>query len=89
MAKNPTGPIKLDRKVPIPPHGGGHGGRYLKYPWDTMQVGDSFFVAGASARSSIPTSARSYGRGRGIKFNCTLRTVTERGVKGVRIWRVE
>lgn len=59
-----------------------------KYPFDKMGVGDSFFVAGAVGkdRDTLRSSASSRGKRHGMKF--TTRTVTEDGVKGVRIWRV-
>lgn len=67
--------IKIDKNVPIPPAGQG---RPRKYPFDEMDVGDSFF---SGSIASVESSA--YSRNDGKKF--VLRKV--RG--GVRVWRVE
>lgn len=74
-------PIKIDKNVPMPPK---PASRHI-YPWDAMEVGDSFFAPDPKGEL---VRAQSYpeGKKRGVKF--ASRTVTENGVKGVRIWRV-
>ena len=67
--------IKIDKNVPMPSAG--------KYPFGDMDVGDSFFVAGKTAAQMGGTMHFRKPK----KF--TTRTVTENGVKGIRIWRVE
>ena len=61
-------------------------GAPAKYPWRAMDVGDSFFVPGNKA-SAMTSAAAMTARRLGCKY--TTRTVTENGVKGVRVWRVE
>jgi hypothetical protein len=65
--------IKVDKDIPIPP-------RRLKYPWSTMEVGDSFFVPGKNSQSfgnTVQHARRTTGR-----------TFTARKVEGgLRIWR--
>lgn len=68
--------IKIDKGIPLPPRGGRQ-----RYPWQEMEVGDSFFVEGASVRS-LSAAAAQVGRRSGRKFS--LRTVEG----GVRCWRV-
>ena len=51
----------------------------------TFEVGDSFFRP--VEPRTVAGSAKSYGIRHGKKF--TTRAVTENGVKGVRVWRVE
>jgi len=64
----------------------------LKYPFDRMKVGDSFFAPGqvtarkgTAGQGAAHSAAKAYGRAHGLKF--TGKTVVENGVKGVRIWR--
>lgn len=76
--------FKIEKGVPIPPGGGRP---TAPYPFDKMEVGDSFFTAGEKAQSRISNSAKNYATKKGVKF--TTRTVTEGGVKGARIWRIE
>lgn len=59
-------------------------GRPPKYPFETMEVGDSFFAEGESLPSSRAYLASSqYAMRHGLKFSGRT---TERGV---RIWRVK
>jgi hypothetical protein len=81
--------VKIDKDVPvIQPRQ-----TSSLYPWATMGVGDSFFVATSETESSakfqsrISAAACSYQRNHGQKF--TTRCITESGVAGVRVWRVE
>lgn len=59
----------------------GSGGNNRKYPWNEMEIGDSFFVPGANARQFGTTSQASKRTGK--RF--TMRTVEG----GVRVWRIE
>jgi hypothetical protein len=69
--------IEIDKSIKLPP-------ARMKYPWTAMGVGDSFFVPGKNTSSTRicnpPTLTE-----QGWKF--AMRTVTEDGVKGVRVWR--
>ena len=74
--------VKIDKGVPMPP-----AFHYLrrKYPLADMEVGDSFFTAGAKTNffGSYTSRHKKFGK----KF--TTRAVVEDGVTGVRVWRVE
>lgn len=67
--------LKIDKNVPLPPI------QTIKYPFPFMEVGDSFFAPGKDS-SFFGTYVTKYP---GRKF--TTRVVTEKLVKGVRIWR--
>lgn len=54
-----------------------------KYPFEEMDIGDSFFVTDASV-ALIHANARRYAP---MRFTC--RTVFEGDVKGIRVWRIE
>lgn len=73
--------IKIDKNVPVPSGKRGP----AAYPWDDMQPGDSFFVPGKTPKTlggAVVTP-----KNRGMKIR--TRSVTENGVAGVRIWRVD
>jgi hypothetical protein len=76
--------IQRDKELPKQ----GRGDR--KYPWKEMQVGDSFFVPEGDIRrlASAASNASRFMMGAiGKKFVC--RTVTEEGIKGVRVFCAE
>jgi len=68
--------IKIDKGIPFP----GTSKRGSRYPWEAMQVGDSFFVEGAPKGLHAQAAAK--------KIKITVRKVTERGKEGVRVWRL-
>jgi hypothetical protein len=70
--------IVIEKNVPIPTKARGG-----SLPFDQMEVGDSFFVV----RSATGANAAIKKAQEATKFKFTYRTVTEGGVKGVRIWR--
>jgi hypothetical protein len=70
--------IKIDKNIPVPSRGARR-----RYPIATMKIGDSFFVPGVEAQALSSTIANN----RPKKF--TRRTVVERGIRGVRVWRVK
>lgn len=76
--------VEITGAVPIPPKKPGRKGQ-TKYPFNTMEVNDSFFVPDANP-SSLQSMARRATRERGWRW--TARGVTERGKKGARCWRV-
>jgi len=57
-------------------------GRPSKYPFDTMEIGQSFFAPGIKDRK-VGNAARHY---RPKRFRC--RTMVENGIRGTRCWRV-
>lgn len=78
--------IKIDKGLEIPPRRGGFGGgARSKYPWQYMDVGDSFFIGVSIRTISGAVSVRQ--KRHGERYTC--RIVTENGVKGVRVWRIE
>lgn len=76
--------IKIDKGVPLP-EPSKRGPKHV-YPWEKLQVGDSFFVPGKKTNTFGGQLTR-FKKSAGIK--CVIRTVTENNVKGVRIWRIE
>jgi len=75
--------IQIEKDVPIT-DGRGVGksvGRPMKYPWPSMQVGDSFKAD--VAPDVLRASASKYGRSHGVKF------VVRVDGEGSRAWRVE
>lgn len=77
-----TAQIKIEKGIPVP----SKGRKSRLYPLADMQVGDSFFAPGRVVQQLTAAVARP-AKIMGAKFAC--RTVTENGVKGVRVWRVE
>lgn len=75
--------IKIDKGVPLPEPKRGRKGTY---PWDELQVGDSFFVPGKTCNTFGGFLTRLKKAG-GIE--CVIRSVTENDIKGVRIWRIK
>lgn len=72
--------IKIDKGVELPKKWSAH----QKYPFPSMKVGDSFFapVKHVNINGSIAYATAKTG------FRFEARTVTEKGVKGVRVWRI-
>lgn len=63
-------------------------GRPRKYPFDKMQLGNSFFMAGDNAAHLLGTAAASYAKRNGPNRQFATRTVTENGILGGRVWCV-
>jgi hypothetical protein len=84
-------PIKIEKGVPL------SGRRSTGIKWiglfRAMDVGDSFFVATADPRRDQETASAAWRVGRlskaGLEGRFATRVVTENGVCGVRVWRVE
>ena len=55
------------------------------YPWD-MPVGASFFVAGMGHNT---ISGRAQYKTKTLGFKYSMHKVTEDGVTGIRVWRIE
>lgn len=73
-------PLKLSSKHPVPPKQPG------KYPWATMQVGQSFyFEGGRGSQASIISTAKSWAR----RHNKKARFTTRKEDKGFRIFRIK
>lgn len=74
--------IKVEKGIPLPPVRRGPGS---KYPWDKLEIGDSFVVATAKLKGFYPTIAKA-NMLRAPKHFCA-RTVNEGGRDVVRVWR--
>jgi hypothetical protein len=72
--------IEIEKGIAIP-----RDSRNAKYPFGSMEVSDSIFLPNTT--SATVSSITSYYRQRGMRFTC--RALTEYGVKGVRVWRIE
>lgn len=78
----------IDQGIPLPSKA-----RSSKYPFADMSVGDSFFIAESSdqttfrAKSSVYSAMTKYAKATGTKY--TIRSVSENGVNGLRVWRTE
>lgn len=66
--------IAIDKKVPLP----------RRFPFEHMQVGDSFAVPPDVKRPAVTVAAMRFGRKHGMKF--TVRQVAD---KTFRCWRIE
>ena len=70
--------IPVDSGIPIPPSRRGRPG--MMYPWLTMNIGDSFFLANRGA-DTFGSMACNAGKRYGLIF--TVRKVDG----GIRVWR--
>ena len=71
--------IEIEKNIPISKTTSGTGSS--RYPWNLMDIGDSFFVKDVK-RSSISAQASTAGTIAGKKF------ITRSVEGGTRIWRV-
>jgi uncharacterized protein (DUF2249 family) len=72
--------IQIEKSVPLPKKEDGR--KRTKFPWDSMEVGDSFFVEGTK-RTSMSSNITQINATRAPK------KFTQRSVEGgVRVWRV-
>ncbi len=75
--------FEIDKNVPLPARGTSTGGK--KYPFERMEVGDSFFVPWTQgSKNSVNSSA--YWAKKRYGFGFTTRTDNDYG--GIRVWRV-
>jgi len=70
--------IAVDKHIPMPPVAG-----HVKYPWTTMEIGDSF-VAPLGKRPSVSSTMGRYAPKKFITHK-----VNEDGVDKIRVWRIE
>lgn len=70
----------IEKGIPVPETANGNGVRSPKYPFASMEIGDSIFVADKSKMNSTVAAAA---QRTGFKF----KFASENG--GTRIWRVE
>ena len=73
--------FKIEKDIPLPPE---RRGRRARYPFASMNPGESFLVADASEQlEAIRRAAHGYGQRSGKRF--MVRLVSE----GVRVWCAE
>jgi hypothetical protein len=82
-----NGTITIDKNVPIPERVWGKNGRVSKYPFRDMKLGDSFFIPRTTSARFTPNICQF--KKLNPKFNFTVRTVVEKKVPGVRVWRIK
>jgi hypothetical protein len=81
--------IQIDHNIPMPTPSSPEG-----YPFADMQPGDSFFVPAGSAgcvklRVYVNAAATRYRKASGHDIKLRSIRVTENGVAGLRVWRVQ
>ena len=84
----------IQTAVPIPPRGArGATHPNRKWPWVTMQIGDSFFAPGyrngQTCKGSGPVMTTTQAMKQVPGSHWLVRTVVEDGVRGVRVWRLK
>lgn len=78
--------FKIDKNVKMPPKGQ----KPSKYPFQQMEVGDSFFVPNPKDKKRSPITSATHSANKKLApKRFTSRTVTESGVMGMRIWRTQ
>lgn len=73
--------FEVEKNIPIPKMKTGPG-RSSIYPWEELEVGDSFFVPGKTPKQMSGLASSRSKRGDGVKF----KTRSVEG--GCRVWRV-
>lgn len=76
--------VQIDKDIPLPPSRS----RLDGSTWALFKVGDSSFFPGGDQRE-LSSRAGSYGRQCHPQRKFATRSVTENGVKGIRVWRIE
>lgn len=74
----------IDSAVPFPTWQGK--GRYVRYPWPSMEVGESVFFDDepGGTKSNQAAAARAWGRSQDVKKTFAAKKENN----GVRIWRI-
>lgn len=72
--------IEIEDGIPLPAITAGR----MRYPWDKLQPGQSFFIPGATESRVTPKKLRE----QGWKFTSAVEE-THYGERGRRYWRVE
>jgi hypothetical protein len=80
MSENKVTVITIEKGVEIPPRQEKRGNLY---PFDKMEVGESFWIHGEKAGPTLGTAAAMYKR-KNSGFNYTVRKQKD----GARIWRI-
>jgi hypothetical protein len=65
-----------------------NGGNYEKYPWNTMNIGDSFWLPLQTLEErGVPRRAATAYRSRHPGWNFYTRQEENEGIVGIRFWR--
>lgn len=78
-------PIKIEKNVPRPTI---RRPRHTRYHFEQMKPGDSFFVAYPAAHS-LRTCVRRFIRRHADTWEFECRTWEQKGVPGLRVWRIK
>ena len=84
--------IKIQKNIPLPLRSFKSGVAHL---FNKMEVGDSFFIKKpenatiSQLQGQLSNNAIKFSVEIGLGWKFTTKTVTEKGVKGVRIWRIK
>lgn len=73
--------IKIEKNIPFPRYTKNGRSTNRKYPWEEMQVGDSFFSE--KKATTMVSAANHAGKRLGMKF------ATKSENKGTRVWRIK
>ncbi len=77
--------IKIQKGVPLTlPHLSGKGGRPRTYPWDKLEVGDSFYMDHQHSPYSM-LKAYNYS----LPLNKRIKITRRKEGSGQRIWRIK
>lgn len=82
--------FKIDKNIPIPSR---TSGRPTIYPFSQMKIGDSFLIMNTKGNGKYPAdksvrqAARKYMGTKNKTFKITVRRVSEKGGKHIRVWR--
>ena len=85
--------VKIDKNIPVPA-GTRAGGAEIMFPFEDMEVGDSFFVALLPGKTEEQMVAklrhayRKYAKQQEPEPRFTAKIVEEEGVAGIRTWRL-
>ena len=71
--------VVVEKGIPIP----GKRGNKHEYPFNKMEIGDSFLEEDKKLRNIVQSAAFDYGKNNNMKF--TTRDVGN----GIRIWRIQ
>ncbi len=82
--------IRIDKGVPLSKKSAG---RYAKYPFNQMDVGDSFFVAGVDNSTVMSSTISYWSKKLGRTYSVRLRDetgkrMTKNGIEGARVFRM-
>lgn len=77
--------IEIEKNIPIPGSSG------LKYPFDKMEVGDSFYVElkGDEKAHSVQSNLMTNAKGYAIRRKLDWQFISRKTELGIRVWRIK